>query len=29
MNQVITAVFDAGMLCPEIPLDLLNNPSSA
>jgi hypothetical protein len=24
MNQVITAVFDAGMLCPEIPLDLLN-----
>ncbi len=25
MNQVITAVFDAGTLRPEIPLDLLNN----
>jgi len=25
MNQVITAVFDSGILRPEIPLDLLNN----
>jgi predicted DNA-binding antitoxin AbrB/MazE fold protein len=25
MNQVITAVFDAGTLRPEIPLNLLNN----
>ncbi|MEB3248424.1 MAG: antitoxin AF2212-like protein [Merismopediaceae bacterium] len=25
MNQVITAVFEAGKLRPEIPLDLLNN----
>jgi predicted DNA-binding antitoxin AbrB/MazE fold protein len=25
MNQVMTAVFDSGILRPEIPLDLLNN----